>query len=182
VTFRRCRGRSPIRGDHIWALVKSWSGPLLFRSFCGPVDVENRARERSCEDRYSRAKKPADLGCYPESAGCFRPSGRQDSNLRPLDPQSSALPSCATSRPHPCCGVLGKFSAPTAPPRHGGLGMSIMGLTWDTAEARLGGPLLPSVPTDPPEPRSTRSLCVGAVSCTTAESRVLLANFRPTDR
>ena len=28
-----------------------------------------------------------------------RPSGRQDLNLRPLDPQSSALPSCATSRP-----------------------------------------------------------------------------------
>jgi hypothetical protein len=28
------------------------------------------------------------------------PSGRQDLNLRPLDPQSSALPSCATSR-HP---------------------------------------------------------------------------------
>jgi hypothetical protein len=26
-------------------------------------------------------------------------SGRQDLNLRPLDPQSSALPSCATSRP-----------------------------------------------------------------------------------
>src|SRR5690606_41186135 len=29
------------------------------------------------------------------------PSGRQDLNLRPLDPQSSALPSCATSRPPP---------------------------------------------------------------------------------
>ena len=28
------------------------------------------------------------------------PSGRQDLNLRPLDPQSSALPNCATSR-HP---------------------------------------------------------------------------------
>src|SRR4051812_17695330 len=27
-----------------------------------------------------------------------QPSGRQDLNLRPLDPQSSALPSCATSR------------------------------------------------------------------------------------
>src|SRR5664279_3484804 len=27
------------------------------------------------------------------------PSGRQDLNLRPLDPQSSALPNCATSRP-----------------------------------------------------------------------------------
>ena len=25
-------------------------------------------------------------------------SGRQDSNLRPLDPQPSALPGCATSR------------------------------------------------------------------------------------
>ena len=30
-----------------------------------------------------------------------QPSGRQDLNLRPLDPQSSALPSCATSRPLP---------------------------------------------------------------------------------
>ena len=28
-----------------------------------------------------------------------RLSGRQDLNLRPLDPQSSALPNCATSRP-----------------------------------------------------------------------------------
>src|SRR4051812_32260704 len=32
-------------------------------------------------------------------AKTLRPSGRQDLNLRPLDPQSSALPSCATSRP-----------------------------------------------------------------------------------
>ena len=31
-------------------------------------------------------------------AKTLRPSGRQDLNLRPLDPQSSALPSCATSR------------------------------------------------------------------------------------
>src|SRR3954471_18499310 len=34
-------------------------------------------------------------------AKTLRPSGRQDLNLRPLDPQSSALPSCATSRPRP---------------------------------------------------------------------------------
>src|SRR3989442_4629650 len=30
---------------------------------------------------------------------CFYWSGRQDLNLRPLDPQSSALPGCATPRP-----------------------------------------------------------------------------------
>ncbi len=33
----------------------------------------------------------------------FVKSGRQDLNLRPLDPQSSALPSCATSRCVPWC-------------------------------------------------------------------------------
>jgi hypothetical protein len=38
-----------------------------------------------------------------QRAWCW--SGRQDLNLRPLDPQSSALPSCATSRPHPFTGV-----------------------------------------------------------------------------
>ena len=32
------------------------------------------------------------------SAGIMIQSGRQDLNLRPLDPQSSALPSCATPR------------------------------------------------------------------------------------
>ena len=36
-----------------------------------------------------------------DATGLRRPSGRQDLNLRPLDPQSSALPSCATSRPPP---------------------------------------------------------------------------------
>ena len=32
----------------------------------------------------ARPKKPAELGFHPESAGRFRPSGRQDSNLRPM--------------------------------------------------------------------------------------------------
>ncbi|GAA2282364.1 hypothetical protein GCM10010149_28800 [Nonomuraea roseoviolacea subsp. roseoviolacea] len=37
-------------------------------------------------------------GLSPRPTGLVSPSGRQDLNLRPLDPQSSALPSCATSR------------------------------------------------------------------------------------
>ena len=37
------------------------------------------------------------------------PSGRQDLNLRPLDPQSSALPSCATSRCSPT--LVSEFTA-----------------------------------------------------------------------
>lgn len=45
-------------------------------------------------------KKPPRPGNLPSQEGSFRPSGRQDLNLRPLDPQSSALPNCATSRPH----------------------------------------------------------------------------------
>ena len=37
-------------------------------------------------------------------------SGRQDSNLRPLDPQSSALPGCATPRPNRLSLPKGPFS------------------------------------------------------------------------
>jgi hypothetical protein len=33
-------------------------------------------------------------------------SGRRDSNPRPLDPQSSALPNCATSRNRPTASTL----------------------------------------------------------------------------
>ena len=48
---------------------------------------------RTAKGRFRISPKPA-LTC-----DCLQ-SGRQDLNLRPLDPQSSALPSCATSR---CC-------------------------------------------------------------------------------
>ncbi len=51
-----------------------------------------------------RGSCPTEVGQDPD-AGRWPvcPSGRQDLNLRPLDPQSSALPSCATSR----CGSRG---------------------------------------------------------------------------
>src|SRR5690606_1708965 len=48
------------------------------------------------------------------------PSGRQDLNLRPLDPQSSALPSCATSRPPPA-GARSAYRIAN-PPRPAGRG------------------------------------------------------------
>jgi hypothetical protein len=44
-------------------------------------------------------------------------SGRQDLNLRPLDPQSSALPSCATSRLGPSRGRNRAYRTPAARPR-----------------------------------------------------------------
>ena len=61
-------------------------------------------RRRNVSHGHARARTDRNaltLGCHPTSAGLLRPSGRQDLNLRPLDPQSSALPSCATSRPRP---------------------------------------------------------------------------------
>ena len=62
--------------------------------------VHNPVRCRSCQDRSSDATRGSDA-MYPGQSPLDQPSGRQDLNLRPLDPQSSALPSCATSRPRP---------------------------------------------------------------------------------
>ena len=56
--------------------------------------VDGRTRQPKAGDG-SYEKGPRRL----PPAKTLRPSGRQDLNLRPLDPQSSALPSCATSRP-----------------------------------------------------------------------------------
>ena len=50
-----------------------------------------RTIRSTSKGRFRISPKPA-LNCD------FAKSGRQDLNLRPLDPQSSALPSCATSR------------------------------------------------------------------------------------
>src|SRR5215470_1138157 len=72
-------------------------------------------------------EKRAPVGLRP--AETLPLSGRQDLNLRPLDPQSSALPSCATSRsPGPAgrgqveiTAVGGPFAPPAVP---GGSGAS----------------------------------------------------------
>jgi hypothetical protein len=60
---------------------------------------------RTCgQDRLSATFPQVDMGIgggHDKQPPPIRPSGRQDLNLRPLDPQSSALPSCATSRPPP---------------------------------------------------------------------------------
>jgi hypothetical protein len=54
----------------------------------------------------------------PSNGTGLRPaSGRQDLNLRPLDPQSSALPSCATSRAAPCGARSAYRTADRAPHR-----------------------------------------------------------------
>jgi hypothetical protein len=62
--------------------------------------VHNSAGSRTHKDQHLTGKSPLTwLFIQHQRASCW--SGRQDSNLRPLDPQSSALPSCATSRPRP---------------------------------------------------------------------------------
>jgi hypothetical protein len=40
------------------------------------------------DDRSAEQKKPSDLAVKPNQRASMRPSGRQDSNLRPLDPQT----------------------------------------------------------------------------------------------
>jgi hypothetical protein len=62
--------------------------------------VPNSARSLAKQDRLSAKKDPLTWGFVHRQRALYW-SGRQDSNLRPLDPQSSALPSCATSRPRP---------------------------------------------------------------------------------
>ena len=52
-------------------------------------------------DHVAAARRPADQAIPAAQRAFACLSGRQDLNLRPLDPQSSALPSCATSRPLP---------------------------------------------------------------------------------
>jgi hypothetical protein len=42
------------------------------------------------QDRSQNTNEPADLGLSPRVSGLLRPSGRQDLNLRPLDPQHCA--------------------------------------------------------------------------------------------
>ena len=58
-----------------------------------PASRSLRADGESRNRGASFAKRKAPL---PEP--CFTWSGGQDLNLRPLDPQSSALPNCATTR------------------------------------------------------------------------------------
>ena len=52
------------------------------------------------------------------------PSGRPDLNRRPLDPQSSALPNCATSRPSTTdpMTIAQRAAAPCQRPGRGGPG------------------------------------------------------------
>ena len=63
--------------------------------------TEGRVLRRSCgpwRDRKTKAPRPI---AFARNLGAFRWSGRQDLNLRPLAPQASALPGCATPR-KPC--------------------------------------------------------------------------------
>ena len=60
----------------------------------GGVDGEVTARKGEATQRKGRPRPLAETAC---DLRC-RWSGRRDLNPRPLDPQSSALPNCATSR------------------------------------------------------------------------------------
>jgi hypothetical protein len=111
-------GRQPApSGAEAWSQVRPHfvivDGPLQFRSRTSTsVDTSRSKDDRDPGRRRSlligvfaaRTRNEGGTPCYrvPPS----RPSGRQDLNLRPLDPQSSALPSCATSRPPPVEGLL----------------------------------------------------------------------------
>ena len=53
---------------------------------------------RGCFGRFSSNEKPRKHRHFCLISGVCRESGRQDSNLRPLDPQSSTLANCATPR------------------------------------------------------------------------------------
>jgi|GEM_PF-1127797 hypothetical protein len=56
-------------------------------------------RIRTCDPRLRRPLLyPAELRALDESLHCKKWSVRQDLNLRPLVPKTSALPSCATHR------------------------------------------------------------------------------------
>ncbi len=70
------------------------------RSLPSPIVMTHRPRSRTPVPNWSPRKTKGQLRMSPKPAltcDCLQ-SGRQDLNLRPLDPQSSALPSCATSR------------------------------------------------------------------------------------
>jgi len=75
--------------------------PPTYRSTtAGPAATRKpyaRTGEIKCQDSVDTFMK---LNTKGELRWPFTMSGRRDSNPRPLDPQSSALPSCATSRSH----------------------------------------------------------------------------------
>ncbi len=75
-------------------------------------EMEQPGRRPNVSAGRCKAGDPHRCGNRP-----LQPSGRQDLNLRPLDPQSSALPSCATSR-HPRRG-LNQTTPPLADARAG---------------------------------------------------------------
>jgi hypothetical protein len=57
-----------------------------------------RALTRPTSDRGSTSPPPPSGDFSTDGGGSLRESGRQDLNLRPLAPQASALPGCATPR------------------------------------------------------------------------------------
>jgi integrase len=64
---------------------------------CTPISVRSWTRARRSAPIWEPARGP----CGPQMVPKLfeKQSGRPDLNRRPLDPQSSALPNCATSRP-----------------------------------------------------------------------------------
>ncbi len=87
--------RWPLSTTGIRAGPSSCQGVLGNRCRCriSALKVSRRElRRRRTDQRLPRVFSKQPLTCD------FDPSGRQDLNLRPLDPQSSALPNCATSR------------------------------------------------------------------------------------
>ncbi len=87
----------------------------------GCFDLGHVARGSSRSSRHRREGDAFASAPLPFQGMLEYWSGRQDSNLRPLDPQSNALPGCATPRPRPGPlkrpAALGKRGiAPPGPP------------------------------------------------------------------
>ena len=100
----RSRGRSSATTSPRWtwrAVRCRCAGPTRKCCGCGTRPCRPPRCAGAADPEVSSPKTtegPFQIALKRPLAYDFEKSGRQDLNLRPLDPQSSALPSCATSR------------------------------------------------------------------------------------
>ena len=97
---RRAVARS-VRAHVGDTLLANRDGGLLFGENPAPKAVSCPPRKRRLPERRGSApfSRRGTKGKNPSRTRTYPWSGRQDSNLRPPDPQSDALPGCATPRP-----------------------------------------------------------------------------------
>src|ERR1017187_10276883 len=93
------------RGNSLNLKPEGWSGRPDLN--WGPLGPEPSAlpgyatpRQRRCQGAGARCQEEATFPWHLIPGTCFFWSGRADLNCRPVAPQASALPGCATSRPH----------------------------------------------------------------------------------